>query len=403
VHRLPGDELKNTFSKGAVVVAIVVGVLANAGSLIVPFFLTVLAHTRSLTEAQGGLFAMAEFGGIGLGAMGCAVLPSLIQRLNWRRAAALGLVAVIVGNLAMSTPVGLVGLFALALAAGIGAGMVNAVAYAIFAEGDGARLVAAFTAAQMGLGALGVGLVSGIVDHHGDALIFLVLAGLGGAALLLCRLLPARSLARPTGERNAAHESDRISGLGWAAVLGLFIFFVGSGAIYSFVGYMGLAWGGKPSAVESMVSGIMFAGMLGAVIVTVVGSRFGYRWPVAIAMVGAVLGLTLFIIVKPLSAFLPVGGLLYFSVTVATSYLFSVLTDIDRSTGAAMMMAASQVSGYAIGPAIAGYLVTPNYVLVNGFVLSLFLCASLIVIGVVWMHRRQPRRSHIDALAQMDG
>src|SRR5258708_6225801 len=99
-----------------------IGVLANAGSLIVPFFLTILSHTRNLTEAQGGLFAMAEFGGIGVGAMGCAVLPGLVQRLNWRRAAALGLVAVIVGNLAMSAPVGFVGLFSLGLAAGVGAG-----------------------------------------------------------------------------------------------------------------------------------------------------------------------------------------------------------------------------------------------------------------------------------------
>ena len=400
---MTGGELKRAFSRGAIAIAIVIGVLANAGSLIVPFFLTVLAHTRSLTEAQGGLFAMAEFGGIGLGAVGCALLPSIVQRLNCRRAAALGLVAVIAGNLAMSAPMGFRGLFVLGLTAGIGAGVVNAVAYAIFAEGDGARLVAAFTAAQMGFGTLGVGIVSAIVDRHGDAVVFLLLAGLGGSALLLSTLLPARSLTRPTGARIAQIETDRISGLGWAAVLGLFIFFVGSGAIYSFVGYMGLAWGGKPAAVESMVSGIMFVGMVGALIVTLVGSRFGYRWPVAIAMVGAVLGLALFIIVKPIAAFLPIGGLLYFSVTVATPYLFGVLTDIDRSTGAAMMMAASQVSGYAIGPAIAGYLVTPNYVLVNGFILALFLCASLIVIGVVWIHRRQPPQSLIDALSQMDG
>jgi hypothetical protein len=381
--------VKKTLSKRVILVAVVITVLTNTASLIMPVFLTALAHTRGLTEVQSGLFAMAEFGGVGIGATACALLPGLVERLNWRRTAALGLVALIAANLAMAAPMGFFGLFVLGLAAGVGGGLVNAVFYAICAEGDGARLVGAFYAAQIGFGAVGVGAISTIVDRHGDAGLFLAMAALGGGALLLCPLLPARSIVQPLGARNANPESDRISGLGWAAVLGLFIFFVASGAIYGFLGYMGLAWGGKPAAVDGAVSGIMYIGMVGPLIVAFVGSRFGYLWPLALGIAGTVLGLALFIAVKPIAAFLPIGGLFFFAANAVVPYLFDVLTDVDRSSGAAMMMAASQLGGVAIGPAIAGYLVTPDYVRVNGFALALFIAAALIVLGVVWVHRRQ--------------
>jgi hypothetical protein len=384
-----GGIVKATISNAGILTAIVVTVLTNTASIIMPAFLTALSHTRGLTEAQGGLFAMAEFGGIGIGAMACALLPGLVERLNWRRTAALGLVAVIAANLAMAAPLGFYGLFALGLVAGIGGGLVNAVFYATCAEGDGARLVAAFYAAQIGFGAVGVGVMSPIVDRYGDAGLFLAMAALAGAALLLCPLLPPRSVMQPSAVLNADSESDRISGLGWAASLGVFIFFVSSGATYGFIGYMGLAWGGKPAAVESALSGVMYIGMAGPLIVAFVGSRFGYLWPLGIGIAGTGLALVLFIAVKPVAAFLPIGGLLFFAANAVVPCLFDVLTDVDRSSGAAMMMGASQLGGVAIGPAIAGYLATPDYVRVNGFALVLLLAATLIVLGVVWVHQRQ--------------
>src|SRR5277367_2562031 len=97
-----GGIVKRGGSNVAIVTAIVVTVLTNTASIIMPAFLTTLSHTRGLAEAQAGLFAMAEFGGIGIGAMACALLPGLVERLNWRRTAALGLVALIASNLALT-------------------------------------------------------------------------------------------------------------------------------------------------------------------------------------------------------------------------------------------------------------------------------------------------------------
>jgi hypothetical protein len=395
--------LTKSFGSGVVLVAIVVTVLANAAGIVVPVLLPVLARTRGLTEAQAGLFAMAVYGGIGIGAMGCAVLPGLVERLNWRRTVALGFVAVIAANLAMVVPMGFFGLFVLALAAGVGAGLVNAVFYVISAEGGGARAVAAFLAAQIGFGAISVGFVSPIVAGHGEAGLFVALAALGGAGLLLCPLLPARSLAPKSSALSPASESNRISGLGWAAALGVFIFFVGQGASYGFLGYMGLAWGGTPAAIESAVSGIMFIGMVGPLVVVFVGSRFGYGWPLTLTIAGGVLGLALFITIKPTSAFLPIGGLLYFSLNTTPAYLFEVITDADHSTGAAMMMGASQLGGFAIGPAIAGYLVSPDYVSVNCFVLVSIIASSLIILGVILIHRHRENQFSANASIRLKG
>ena len=387
----------------AISAAIAAAILANTAAIIIPIFLPVLAHTRGLTEAQGGLFAMAVYGGNGIGSMACALLPHVVERLNWRRTAAAGLILVIAASLALAMQWGFAGLFVLALVNGIGAGLVNAVLYAMCTEGDCARLIAAFQAAQIGFGAAIVWLVKPIVDRYGEAGAFLMLALLAAIALLLCPVLRARGIAQPPGEQSAIPGPDRISGVGWAAVIGLFVFFVASGASYGFLGYMGLAWGGTPAGVESAISGIMVCGMIGALLVMIVGSRFGYAWPLVISIGAGVIGLVLFIGFKPVAAFLPIGGLLYISLNTAPAYLFDFLTDVDRSTGAAMMMGASQLGGFAVGPAIAGYLVSPDYVRVNGFALALTIAASLIIYSTAWLHRRQKSETHINLPARVEG
>ncbi len=396
-------KIKNPFGMVVIIAIVLATILANAAAIILPVFLPVLAHSRGLTEAQAGLFAFAVYGGIGIGSMACAMLPRVVERLNWRWTAVLGLIAVISASLAMAAVQGVFALYVLAVVSGIGAGLVNAVLCAICAEGDGARLIAAFLAAQIGFGAAAVALVSPIVDHHGEAGAFLTLAALGAAALLLCPLLPTGSLAQSSPEHSVSPGSDRISGMGWAVVVGLLLYFVASGASYGFLGYMGMAWGGKPAAVASAISGIMIIGMIGTLVVMLVGSRFGYVWPLAILMIANLVALVLFIEVRPVAAFLPIGGLLYFSMNTGPAYLFDVLTDVDGSTGAAMMLGASQFGGFAIGPAIAGYLVTPDYGLVNLFSTALLIAASLIVFGVVWLHRRQSLRFLIDTPAQAEG
>lgn len=375
--------------KARVAAAILVGVIANCVSITLPVFLTVLAHSRGLSEVQSGLFAMASLGGVAIGATACALRADLVRRLNLRRTAGLGLAILILANILMAMPTGFAVLFLLSLVAGIGSGLVNAVLYVVLAESGGAGPVAAFNAAQLALGAIGIPLFSAIAALYGGAGLFLLLALLTAGALLLSRAFPV--LAGDERDR-AADPGDgtdqRISGLGWAAVLGMLAFFIGTGATFGFLAYMGLAWGGAPAAVESAVSDIMIIALAGALLVAFMGSRFGYVWPLIVGVCGILLSLGLFIAFRPVNGFMMIAGLFYFSSNIAAPYLLDALTDVDHSSGAPMMMGGTQMAGLAIGPAIAGYLVTPDYVPVNGFALLLTGASLLIVLAVVGLHRR---------------
>ncbi|WP_298282311.1 hypothetical protein, partial [Novosphingobium sp.] len=51
----------------------------------IPAYLAALGLVHRLTESQTGLVGMADVAGITVGSFGCAVLPDLVKRLNWRR------------------------------------------------------------------------------------------------------------------------------------------------------------------------------------------------------------------------------------------------------------------------------------------------------------------------------
>nr|WP_087575064.1 MFS transporter [Sphingomonas sp. CDS-1] len=390
------EQSHHGFGKKIIFAAILVGVIANTVSITLPVFLTALARSRGLSETQSGLFAMAELGGVAIGSIACVLFVGAVKRLNWRGTAMLGLCVLIVANLLMALPMNFALLFIFASFAGVGAGLVNAVLYAVLAECDGASSVAAFYATQLGFGAVAVPLLSAIADHLGGEGLFLTLAVLGVVAFLPTRLFPPHGLAERHGGSGPI-QSEKISSLGWTAILGLFVFFVGSGAVFSFLAYMGIGWGGDSARVEDAVSIIMLLAMFGALLVAAIGSRFGYVWPMSLGVGGTLVAIGLFIVATPVAFFLSLGALFYVSANIAAPYMFDALTDVDRSSSAAMMTGAAQLGGVAIGPAIAGYLVTSDYRWVNGFALGFCALALCLFLCAIWLHRRResPSVPHI--------
>ena len=372
------------------VVVITVAVIANLVAVTLPVFMTQLGANRHMSESQTGLFAMGEMGGIALGSMLCALLPAMVARLTLRGTAVLGLVVLILANVLMFRVTPLAPFLLLSLVAGTGGGILNAVLYSVLlAEGGGARSVAYFNAAQLGAGALGVGIFSEIAARHGGDSLFLVLAGAGVLGLFLSVLIPLNVGHSEQHDPEAAHIASRpISPLGWVAVASLFTYFIGSGAVYSFLAYMGEAWGGKPQDVAAAISGIMAISVVATVLVAVIGSRLGFVIPLIFAIGGSMLAMALFILFKPVAGYLALGGLFYFCVNVATPYLFDALTTIDRSNSAAMMMGAAMQGGIALGPAVAGYLVTPDYVLVNSFALGVSALSGVMLVIAIRAHHR---------------
>jgi len=120
------------------------------------------------------------------------------------------------------------------------------------------------------------------------------------------------------------------------------------------------------------------------------GSRLGHFKAFATAYCGVLTAIGLFLYFNPVAAFLAIGALFYFCVTVTSSYQFEVVTKVDTSSSAAMMVMAATVGSIAIGPAIAGYLVTPNYELINGLGFISIALSFVLMLVAIRMSRNVP-------------
>ena len=349
------------------VAAILIGVFCALMPNTLPVYLSVLARLRGLTESQIGLVAMADMGGYALGIIGCALLPSLVVRLNWRRMSIVGALIMIIANiLSIEVQAFLPFLFVRAIA-GIGAGITTAIVYAIAAEGDGSRSMAFLVGTMLLSGSVAVPFLTPLTEKFGATGVFGVFAGLAAISILLIPLMPRDSIRTPESSEGANPISQKVTLPGWLAISSVFVHFCGIGAIYGFISSMGVAWGGSEMSVELDVSKMLFAGMVGVALVAIVGSRFGAFKSLVAAYAGLLVAIVLLLVLKPLAGFLAVSVFFGFVYNLLVPYQFDVVIQVDESSSAAMLVSGGMFTGVAVGPAIAGYLVTPDYVWVNGF------------------------------------
>jgi predicted MFS family arabinose efflux permease len=350
--------------------AVAIGTLATLAVNVMPVLLVVVARGRGLTESQAGLTAMADNGGYAASVVGLALLPALIRKTGWRWMAALGLALLVAANVASIAAQALGPYLVTRTLAGAGAGIAMSIGYAVFAESaDSARTLAIFNVVGLGVPALGIPYVSLISERYGLGVLFGVIAGAAALALLLVPLLPRISLRQDEAESHAQTASERISRAGWLAIVSSFLFAVSLMAVYAYVEYMGTAWGNPQVVVERGLSATMFASVAAALLVSSIGSRFGYVKPLVLGFAGIGAAIAMFLALKPLAAFLAVCSLFGFSAQFIIPYQFEAVTRIDQSSSAAIMVNAALMGGMAVGPAVAGYLVTPDYRAVNGVAL----------------------------------
>lgn len=371
--------------------AVLLGALCALVVNTLPVFLTVLGRTLSLDETQAGYVALADMGGIAVGTIICAMLPSLLARLGWRLVAVAGIALLVTGNILASQAGSYSTLIVSRAVAGIGAGVAMAIVYAVLARGSHeARNLAIFNVFQLGSGAIGVQFLGAIAESWGAKGLFLLIAGISVSGFLFCIFLPRAVRPLPLSHPDdALPDSDRISGPGWLAIASALLYFAGAGAIFGFLAYMGIAWGGDQATVESGLSTVLIAGMAGGVVSALVGSRFHFLRPLYVGYAVLLVSIVLLMTIRPVGEFVLLASLFGFGWNILTPFQFAAVTHADRSNSAAMLVNACTLGGIAIGPAIAGNFVSADYVLVNiGSLSACVLSLILLLAALKWHHAR---------------
>lgn len=367
--------------------AIILGAICALVANTLPVFLVVLGRTLSLSETQAGYIALADLGGIAAGSVMCALLPSVLARLGWRMIAAAGVALLIAGNIAASQAESYPILVAARSVAGIGAGFTMAIAYAILAGGSHpARNLALFNMFQLASAAIGIQYLGTIAGLWGAQGLFLVITAISVMGAGLCYLLPeAAHRVSAAFLDDAPGNPERTSGPGWLAIVAALLHFVGTGAIFGFLAYIGIAWGGDPETVETSLSTVMLAAIAAAVISALAGARFHFLRPLCAGYAILLTAIALLYAFHPVAHFVFFASLFGFGWNIVMPFQFAAVTHADRSDSAAMLVNASTLGGVAIGPAIAGNFVTSDYgVIIMGSFGALVLALALLLLALKW-------------------
>lgn len=335
--------------------------LATAGFFYVNIMSAIvdgLVTGLGFSNPQAGMVGAANIYGASVGSF-IAVL--LVRRLSWRPAlivlltllVLLDLISLVITSASLLTGIrALHGLFG---------GMAVGVTYSVMARTRSPdRAFGMLLLVQFGLGGLGVMFLPTLVPTYGTAVLFLSLAALSACALAITFALPRLAGTGPDSHDGVSPLTRSAHNTAALTLLALFLFQAGNMALTAFIIRLGEHFHLERGFIGQALGWATWIGAAGAVLVIVMGTRFGRLRPLCVATLITLAGTTAF--------FRSDLGAVFFIANVGTAitwsfvvpYLFGMLSRLDASGGLATLGGFVSKLGLASGPLFAGYVLRTN-------------------------------------------
>lgn len=371
----------------------VLALLATAGFFYVNIMSAIvdgLVTGLGFTNPQAGMVGAANIYGASVGSF-IAVL--LVRRISWRPALKgllLLLLLLDLGSLAIRDPLVLTGVRALH---GLFGGLAVGVTYSVMARTRSPdRAFGMLLLVQFGLGGLGVMFLPTLVPSHGTQVLFLSLAALSACALLATFTLPALAGADSADAVRAAPLPPALRATALLALVSLFLFQAGNMALAAFIIRLGEHFHLAREFIGQALGWATWIGAAGAVLVIVMGTRFGRLRPLCVAMLLTLAGTAGFFRSDLAAVFFVanVGTAITWSFVVP--YLFGMLSRLDGSGRLATLGGFVSKLGLASGPLAAGYLLRTDdfFPLITVAIAALALAAVAVLSAAHRIDRMEP-------------
>jgi DHA1 family inner membrane transport protein len=342
-------------SPDGIAAAVLLSVLATAGFFyvsIMPALVSGLITGLGFSPQVAGRIASCNVYGAALGAF-CAVL--LVRRVAWRRAAVLLLCALLVldvGSMLVRTP----GLLAvLRLLHGLSGGLLVGICYGVMSRTASAdRCFGILMIVQSSLGGLGRKFLPLLVADFGAPVLFAAFAAVSIAALMALPFLPDLSALRAGAQGICGALPKRDSWIGLAlALCAVFLFQAGNMAVAAYVIELGRVNGFSLAFITSTIGIANWVATLGALLVVVIGTRFGRVAPIAAGALAALLGNMAFHWSAVPAVFVAASISTAITWFFVIPYLLGLCAEFDRSGRAAALAGLFSKLGLASGPLLA--------------------------------------------------
>lgn len=373
-------------SRAALSAAILMGVIGPEVFIVQPGFVQGLVGYLGFTDQQAGFVASAEMFGI---ATTTILLTFAAHRTNWRRVFTWSLLVMFVAN-ALSVFVADLQLFtALRFAAGFGAGGLVSLSFAaIGLTSNPDRNFGYLIMWVLIYGAIGLLLMpSGYAAFGLDGVLwFFALFPLVG--LPFVRYLPE------TGENAVATDEDAVTlslPLRSMALLAMLAYFLAQGVVWAYLFLIGLAGGLSEQQVANGLTISQFAGIAGALLAAMLGSRYGRSLPLTLGILAGALCLYFLVGTFSFLAFAAAVVVYNFAWNASHPFLLAAMASFDRRGRVVVYAVAMQMIGLAFGPGLAATVIEEgDYVNANVLGAALFVLSLVLILPPVLSYARKP-------------
>ncbi len=379
----------NPSSPRSVAAGVFMGVMGAEVFIVQPGFVQGLVAHMSFSEEQAGLIASIEMAGF---AAMTILLIYLTRRLNWRHMLSACIALTVVGQFGSMLTNELTSFAAMRFIAGLGCGGIVSIGFAAIGLTDKPDRNFGILVAFSGVyGAIVLGFMPTLYEYAGMQGLLFFFAAFAALGLPLVRWLPA-SGGVVQGEIQS--RSPLPLGLTISALGAMFAYFLAQGVIWTYLFRIAIDGGLTEAQAAFGLTIAQFAGILGALIPTIVGARFGRGIMLAIAISAGVVPLLYFLFGTITALSYAIAVCIYnFGFNKTHPYLLATMASFDGSGRVVTYAVALQTLGLAVGPAVGAWLLGGNtFAAVHWFGIAAFV-TSFALILVPALHQSTQARA----------
>ena len=380
-------------ARSSIFAIIYLAVIGPCLFILQPGYVQGLVEYVGLTESQAGYIASAEVFGIALTTI---ALIFLTHRFDWRTISMVSLVVAAAGNLLSWNQTDAQLLGAVRFFTGMGSGGIISITFTMAGLTEKTdRNFGAIVFWVLIYGALGLLMMPTVYHSVGMNGLLILFATFNLSGLFFVRALPRSAGHVDVPGKGAQPYSAALT---WLTAIAYFVYCIGIGVVWAYLFLVGVEAGIGEQTVASWLTVSQFLGAAGAFLTVVLQKRFGRFVPLNLAIIAgaAAIGLLLRQIDVVIYAVAVCG--FNFVWNVAMPYFLAVLADLDFSGRMVMIGVAMQMTGFAMGPAFAAWLLQfGGYTTVNAAAIAFWLFSVLLAIPGLWAQHKLPREAHLRA------
>lgn len=367
----------NPSSARSVAAGVYMGVMGGEVFIVQPGFVQGLVERMRFSEEEAGLIASVEMAGF---AAMTILLIFLTRRMNWRLLLTGCIALAVVGQLGSMLTSAIAPFSAARFVAGLGCGGIVSIGFAAIGLTDKPDRNFGILVAFSGVyGAAVLGIMPALFESSGMQGLLLFFAAFAALGFPLVRWLPGSD---GSSGQAAASASPFPLSLAALALGAMFAYFLAQGVVWAYLFRIAIAGGVSEGQAAFGLTIAQFAGIVGALVPSIVGARYGRAIMLAIAIAAGILPLLYFLYGSITALSYAVAVCVYnFGFNKTHPYLLATMASFDGSGRVVTFAVAMQTLGLAIGPAIGALLLAGNsFVLVQWFGIAAFAASFALIL-----------------------